>query len=252
MIATTDHGGDVRELRLDRPPVNALSPDLVVALREAVTRAPQEGARALVLSGSNGRFSGGLDVVHLLATDRAGIGQLWRDFYQLLLALAGSKIPIAAAITGHSPAGGAVLSLYCDYRIMADGEYRIGFNEVQVGIPMPLAILRCVERLVGARQAERLCVGGLLIPPEEARRIGLVDELTPLEQVVARAIEWATGIVSLPPNAMSITREAARAGLIRLMEEGVASENEILVENWFSGETQSTLRSVVDRLKKKE
>lgn len=251
MIVTTDHGGGIRELRLDRPPVNALNPDLVAALREAVHRAPREGARALVLSGSNGRFSGGLDVVHLLAIDRAGIRQLWHDFYDLLLALAGSKIPVAAAITGHSPAGGAVLSLYCDYRIMADGEYRIGFNEVQVGIPMPLAILRCVERLVGARQAERLCVGGLLISPEEARRIGLVDELMPLERVVERAIEWAKGIVALPPNAMARTRDATRAGFVRLMEEGLASESELLVDNWFSEETQSTLRKVVERLKKK-
>jgi 3,2-trans-enoyl-CoA isomerase len=102
MIATTDHDGGIRELRLDRPPVNALSPDLVVALREAVLRAPEEGARALVLSGSNGRFSGGLDVVNLLAMDRAGIGRLWRDFYQLLLALAGSKIPIVAAMETQS------------------------------------------------------------------------------------------------------------------------------------------------------
>jgi enoyl-CoA hydratase/carnithine racemase len=250
MIVTTDHGA-VRELRLDRPPANALVPELIAALHDALNRAPGEGVRALVLSGSPGRFSGGLDVPVLVDFDRPAVERLWQEFYRLLLALAASPIPIAAAITGHSPAGGAVLATYCDYRIMADGDFRIGYNEVQVGIPMPLAILRCVSRLVGPRQAERLCGAGLLISPEEARRIGLVDELVPLDRVVERAIEWANGMIALPPNAMSQTRKAARADLVRLMEEGLATEGELLVSNWFSGETQTTLRAIVERMKKK-
>lgn len=253
MIITTDHGGrgGVRELRLNRPPVNALSPDLIAALHEAVTRAPGEGAKALVISGSPGRFSGGLDIPVLLSLDRVAIERLWQDLYRLLLALAASPIPIAAAITGHSPAGGAVLAMYCDYRIMAEGEFRIGFNEVQVGIPMPPALLRCVSWLVGPRQAERLCAAGLLILPGEAQRIGLVDELAPPDRVVERAIEWANGMLALPPDAMTQTRQAARADLVRLMEEGLAKENQLLVDNWFSDETQTTLRVIVERMKKK-
>lgn len=250
MIVATDHGA-VRELRLDRPPVNALTPELVAALHEAVTRAPGEGARALVLSGSPGRFSGGLDVPVLVDFDRPAMEKLWQDFYRLLLALAASPIPIAAAITGHSPAGGAVLATYCDYRILAEGDFRIGYNEVAVGIPMPVAILRCVARMVGPRQAERLCGAGLLILPQEALRIGLVDELVPLERVVERAIEWANGMIALPPNAMSKTREAAREDLVRLMEEGLATEGERLVGNWFSEETQTSLRAIVERMRKK-
>lgn len=250
MLQTIDHG-PVRELRFNRPPANALSPELISALRWGVESAPREGARALVLSGSPGRFSGGLDVPLLIHLDRDAIAAAWRDFYAMMRALAASPIPIAAAITGHSPAGGAVLATYCDYRIMAEGDFRIGFNEVAVGIPMPLAILRCVSRLLGPRQAERLCGAGLLIPPEEARRIGLVDELVSPDRVVERAIEWANGIIALPPNAMSKTREAARADLVRLMEEGLATEGELLVNNWFSEETQATLRAIVERMKKK-
>lgn len=250
MIVTTGHGA-VRELRLDRPPVNALTPELVAALHEAVTRAPGEGARALVLSGSPGRFSGGLDVPVLVDFDRPAMERLWQDFYRLLLALAASPIPIAAAITGHSPAGGAVLATYCDYRILADGDFRIGYNEVAVGIPMPIAILKCVARLVGPRQAERLCGAGLLITPQEAHRIGLVDELVPPDRVVERAVEWANGMIALPPNAMSQTREAARADLVRFMEEGLATEGELLVSNWFSEETQTSLRAIVERMRKK-
>src|ERR1700681_1985230 len=178
MIHIIDHG-TVRELRLDRPPANALSPELIFALRTAVEEAPAAGARALVLSGAPGMFSGGLDVPLLIHLDRPAITAAWRDFYAMMRGLAASPIPIAAAITGHSPAGGAVISLYCDVRIMAEGAeggYRIGLNEVQVGIPMPPVIFQALRLQVGPRQAERLCVTAQLVPAAEARRIGLVDQ----------------------------------------------------------------------------
>ena len=112
MLLFLDHG-PVREIRLNRPPANAFSLELIVALREAVESAPHNGSRALLLSGTPGRFSGGLDVPLLLSYDRPTIGKLWHEFYALLKALASSPIPIAAAITGHAPAGGTVLPLFC-------------------------------------------------------------------------------------------------------------------------------------------
>jgi enoyl-CoA hydratase/carnithine racemase len=251
MITTINHG-PIRELRLANSPANALSPELIAALGEAVAKAPAEGARALVLSGAPGMFSAGLDVPRLLPFDRAAIRATWQSFYELLRGLAASPVPIAAAITGHSPAGGAVLATYCDHRIMAEGKFKIGYNEVQVGIPMPIAILRCVARLVGERQAERLCVGGLLIPATEALQMGLIDEIVPAEQVVERALEWCRGIIALPPRAMAKTRDAARAGLVRLMEEGLAGELDQLVDNWFDPEAQAALRALVERLTEKK
>jgi enoyl-CoA hydratase/carnithine racemase len=197
-------------------------------------------------------FCAGLDVPLLLPFGRSGIYSMWRHLYGMLRALAAAKIPVAAAITGHSPAGGAVLATYCDYRVMAEGNYKIGYNEVQVGIPMPIAILRCVARLVGDRQAERLCVGGLLLPAAEALRIGLIDEIVPAGQVVERAIEWCRAMTALPVTAMSRTREASRAGLVRLMDEGLAGELDQLVESWFHPEAQAVLHAVVERMAQKK
>ena len=250
MITVHDHG-PIRELRLSRPPANALSPELLATLHEAVEKAPGEGALALVLSGAPGMFCAGLDVPLLLTFDRAGIHAMWRALYGMLRGLAASKIPIAAAITGHSPAGGAVISTYCDHRVMAEGSYKIGYNEVRVGIPMPVAIMRCIARLVGHRQAERLCVGGLLLPVSEALSIRLIDETAPAEQAVERALEWCRGITALPARAMLRTREAARAELVRLMDEGLAGELDQLVESWFDDETQAHLHALVERLAQK-
>ncbi len=92
MIQTIDHGA-IRELRLSRPPVNALSPELIAALLQGVETAPQEGKRALVLSGSPGMFSAGLDVPLLLKLDRPAMDALWREFYALLGETTGPMMP---------------------------------------------------------------------------------------------------------------------------------------------------------------
>lgn len=251
MILTIDHGA-VRELQLNRPPVNALSPELISSLRQAVASAAPDGARALVLSGAAGRFSAGLDVPLLLTLDRPAIAGLWREFYELLRALALSPIPIAAAITGHATAGGTVLPIFCDFRVAAQGDWKLGLNEVQVGLMLPPVILSGLRRLVGAHQAERLAVGGLLISPEEAARIGLVDELDRLDHVVGRAIEWSRGLLALPVDAMAVTRRRARADLFELFAASFDPELDQVTANWWSPEAQTTLRVLVDRLARKK
>jgi len=250
MLLTFDHG-PVREVRLNRPPANALSYELIVALREAVEAAPQNGSRAIVLSGGPGRFSGGLDVPLLLAYDHGAIAALWREFYALLKALAGSPIPIAAAITGHAPAGGTVLPLFCDWRVMAEGDFKIGLNEVQVGLPLPPVILAALRRLVGPRQAERLAVGGLLISPSEALAVGLIDEKAPHDQVIDRALHWCQTLLALPAEAMTATRRGARADLVAYFEQNVEPELQGVTVSWWAPETQSALHALTAKLGKK-
>src|SRR5215831_13828622 len=190
MIDVTDHDS-IRELRLARPPANALDPALLAALRAALADAVRDGREAIVLSGAPGRFSGGLDVPALLRLDRAGIHATWETFFGLLRDIAACDIPTVAALTGHSPAGGTVLALFADYRVLADGPFLVGLNEVQVGLPVPEPLLRALAYVVGSRQAERLGAGGLLLGPAEALRSGLVDEVVSLAEVVPRSIAWA-------------------------------------------------------------
>ena len=262
MIEIVEHGA-VRELRLARPPANALSPDLIAAisaaLADAAVAAGGAGAPArqgaerlagLVLSGAPGMFSAGLDVPHLLTLDRDGIRALWSGFYALLRGIAASPLPVVAAITGHSPAGGAVLALYCDLRVMAEGDFRIGLNEVRVGLPMPPVILAAMRRLVGPRLAERMCVSGALVSPAEAARVGLVDEVVPSERVVERAVAMAAELAALPGAAMAATRRLARADLVAMFD-AAGAEMESVLDSWFSAEAQATMRALVERLARK-
>jgi Delta3-Delta2-enoyl-CoA isomerase len=247
MILAFEHGA-VRELRLNRPPVNALAPELISALLHSVQMAPRDGKRALVLSGSPGMFSAGLDVPLLLELDRPAIDAVWRDFYELMNALASSPIPIAAAITGHAPAGGTVLALFCDWRVAAEGSFKIGLSEVQVGLPLPPVIFRALRRLVGARRAERLAVAGLLLSPADAATMGLIDEVVPPEQVVERAVRWCQDLLALPSAAMSLTRNQARADVIGEFNRDIDGEVVEVCSWWWNQETQASLHSMVEQL----
>ena len=250
MIDVVDHGS-IRELRLARPPVNALDPTLIAAVRAALADAVGARREAIVLSGAPGRFSGGLDVPALLPLDRATMHEVWKSFFGLMRDIAAAPVPTVAALTGHSPAGGTVLAICTDYRVLAEGPYMVGLNEVQVGLPVPAVIVQALTYVVGARQAERLATGGLLLGPPEALRVGLVDEVVPLPEVVPRAIAWATELLARPRAAMSATRLLTRRPLVAAFDSlGDASLAPIL-DSWFAPESQATLRALAARLKKK-
>lgn len=240
------------EINLARPPVNALNVDLLRALRDAVDNAVASGARGIVLSGQPGMFSAGVDVPALLGRDREGVRDFWREFFQTASTLAMSPIPIVAAITGHSPAGGAVLSLFCDYRVMAEGPFKIGLNEVQVGLVVPESIQLALRRVVGSYRAERLMVAGAMVDSTQALAIGLVDELTNVEQVVTRSVVWMQAMLALPSNAMLKTRAIARADLTAIWARPEELPIDGFLDAYFHPETQAVLEKLVARLKKKD
>ena len=200
MIDVIEHES-VRELRLARPPVNALSPELLDELSRRLAEAPDDGVDGVVISGRDGLFTGGLDVPVLLELDRPAMAETLELFFGCMELLAASPVPVAAAVTGHSPAGGAVLSLFCDWRVMARGPFTIGLNEVRVGIPMPAVIAGALARLVGPRHAEQLCQSGRLLTPDEALAVGLVDRVVEPEQVVPETVGWCRELAALPGHA---------------------------------------------------
>lgn len=238
--------GRIRLIKLARPPVNALNAELVRKLIEAIGAAKDESA--IVVTGQPGMFSGGLDVPSMLAMDRDGIAALFVDLWRLQRAIAISPAPIVFSITGHCPAGGTVLAIHGDYRVMARGEFRIGLNEVQVGLFPGGVIHGAFKRLVGGHTAQ-LLTRGALIDPATALRVGLVDELCDADQVLARSLEVAREICALPREPMLRTRALVRRDLVDLFGNpghALVQEREfgaMGVDMWFVPATQERLKA---------
>lgn len=255
LVETQDHG-PIREIRLARPPVNALNTEVCRALIHALDSAVGEGVRGIVLAGNPKIFSAGMDVPYLmsLGENRHALMDAWQAFFGAARALADSRVPVVAALTGHAPAGGCVLALCCDYRVMARSvdpakPFAIGLNETQVGLVAPEGIQRLMRRLVGAHRAERLLVAGEMVPAERALELGLVDELAPQDEVTARAIAWLDALLRLPHHPMLQTRAIARQDVVEAMQpENIQLDR--FIDAWDAPDTQAALKALIEKLKK--
>ena len=247
MLDIISHG-DITELRMNRPPANALNHDLLEAILAGYAGALDAGARGLVLSGQPGMFCAGIDVPELLGQSRSSIYRFWSLLFQAGKSLAACPVPVVAALAGHSPAGGAVLAAHCDYRIAVDGPFKIGFNEVQVGLPLPGSIMDVFVDLVGSRLARQSGTQGQLMPMERARDIGLIDELVKPEELEVRTLAFLDGLLALPTIAMNTTRLRAKARLIDMLE--ASDDVDRTTAAWFSDETQAAMGQLVESLKK--
>jgi enoyl-CoA hydratase/carnithine racemase len=240
--------GLVQEVRLARPPVNAFDGGLVQQLTERLRTIPLEGKRAVVLSGPEGIFSGGFDIKSLRSLDREGVKRFVRAYLELQYTIAVSPIPIIAAITGHCAAGGTSLALFCDYRVMARGEFRVGMNEVQFGLCVGKIIHAALRRLVGSRHADQLLTSAAMVAAEQAQAMGLIDAAVELDRVVITAQDYAEKLTRLPPKAFKATRQIVRADLVKLFD-GMARQDatDEMVEAILTEESQAALKAFVSR-----
>nr|VFK37459.1 MAG: Enoyl-CoA hydratase/carnithine racemase [Candidatus Kentron sp. SD]VFK42212.1 MAG: Enoyl-CoA hydratase/carnithine racemase [Candidatus Kentron sp. SD] len=249
MLKKIDHG-PIREIQLDHPPVNALRAPLINALRHAVDDARNEGVEALILSGAPGYFSVGLDIAYQMKQDQQAANLVFHEIFAIMRSIGTSRLPVAAAMEGHAVGGGAMIAILCDYRVMAEGKYKVGLPEVHVGLPIPPVVYHLVSRLVGPRLAERLCVEGNLVEPDEAEHIGLVDKVVPTEQVRETALSWCQRMVALPTRAMRLTRAASRTEVAKLLATFDWEELDELAAGWSSQETQKALRAALENIGK--
>ncbi len=247
MLERIEHDGIV-ELRLSRPPVNALTPEMLNEFVRQIRDACESGASALVVSGRPGMFSAGLDVGHFLTLDERSAREGFAALFDAMRTVAQCEVPIVAAITGHSPAGGAILAVFCDHRIMADGAFKFGFNEVQVGLPVPEPVFHAVCRLTGVQVATELCCSGRLVESREAESLGLIDQVVDAGAVVEAGLDWCRHRLALPRNAFLTTRRLARREVAGLFHSTNDVSQQRFGEIWFSDETQRAMRDLMEGL----
>ena len=248
----TDINGDIGIISIDRAPVNAINPDIVLALKDALDSfKSNDDINGVILKGRDGIFSAGLDITHLFPKDREYIENFWKDFSALLLSMFSYKKPLYSSIGGHCPAGGTVMVIMTDYRIMAEGKFVIGLNEVDVGLTVPYGLSSVFQYVTGTRNAEDLLLKARLISPDEALRKGLVDELCGLESLLDVTLERIAVAANLFSPQQVETKRILREKTLGIFENNLTKDTDLILDSWFSESGQKRLESLHSKLQKK-
>lgn len=234
-----------------RPKANALDEAMVEELNAAVERAAtDESVRGVVLASSSEKFfSGGFDVKEVFEYDRERMTAFFGRFIDLYEGMLGLPKPVVAAVNGHAFAGGAVLALASDARVMARGNFGFALNEINLGIALPPGIIRMAVSAVGARRARPLVLEGKTIAPAEAFEAGLADELAGAESALERACVRARELCAKP----RLTYGAVKRGFNKIAGTvGAESDHQSLdafIDHWFSEESKQHRRALLESLR---
>jgi len=218
--------GGVGTIRLDRPPMNAISRAVGDELRRVAAEATaRDDVRAVIVYGGEKVFAAGADVKEMASLTYAEMAPIARSVSAGLGALAGIPKPTVAAITGYALGGGLEVVLTCDRRIAADNA-TLGVPEILLGIIPGGGGTQRLARLVGPARAKDMVFTGRFVRADEALAIGLVNRVVPRGDALAQALQLAHQLAALPQAAMRGDRMSAYTQFDLSFEEALANELE--------------------------
>lgn len=249
MIETTTHDG-VLTLRLDHGKASALDIEFMDAIARAFMEAGASDARAVILTGTGSIFSAGVDLFRLVDSGPEYIERFVPALSRLILDLFTMPKPLVVAVNGHAAAGGCIFTLCGDYRLMAAGTGRIGIPELLVGVPFPATVLEVVRFAVPPQHVQALVYTGRTYLPEEALRMGLIDEVT--DALDTRAAEVARQLAALPFEAFSLAKRQLRDKTVRHAKRYAAELDDEMKRIWADPVTHQRIREYLARTVRKK
>jgi enoyl-CoA hydratase/carnithine racemase len=234
----------VAVVRLDRPPLNALSRAVLAELGDAARSVGGEpGLKAVVVTGGPGALAAGADIEELDTTDPALIAASLRDAFD---AVATIPRPVIAAIAGFALGGGLELALACDLRVAATTA-RLGQPELLLGIIPGAGGTQRLPRLVGPARAKELVWSGRHLRADEALAIGLVDRVVPDEDLEREALAWAGSFARGAVLAMGLAKTAIDRGLDGPLSHGLDVERDAFTAVFRTEDAAAGIRSFLER-----
>jgi enoyl-CoA hydratase len=202
--------GVVGRIVMDDGKVNSIERVFVTEFEQALDRAEEKLARALVIEGRPGLFGAGLDLKLLPVLHPTQRRAFIRDFGRMVLRLYQFPRPVIASIEGHAVAGAALLALSCDVRLAVRGDYKIGLQGVAVGLPLPAFALEVARMQLPVHVHTRCIAFGESFGPERALELCIVDRLVAGGELRLEAMNEANRLAALPEPAFGLTKRALR------------------------------------------
>ncbi len=228
-------------LRLAHGKANAMDVELCQAISSALREASQ--ARAVIVTGTKSIFSAGVDLIRLTNEDAAYIDRFFPALVEALTAMLAFPRPMVAAINGHAIAGGCLMAATADYRLMSGGT--IGVPELSVGVPFPAIAIEVLRFATGER-AHRLATSGEVLPAQDAKARGLVDEIVEPDQLMTRANAMAERLASIPADAFRLTKAHLREPFLRAAKMRDDLDREA-AKVWADPRTHAHVKSYLER-----
>jgi enoyl-CoA hydratase len=223
MSVTYEQRDGVAVVTFDDGKANVYSHEALGALGDALDRASADpDAHAVMLVGRPGRFSAGFDLATMTASAESmrGLVAAGGRFVARLLA---EPLPVVAVCTGHALAAGALVLLAADYRIGVAGEFKIGLNEVAIGMALPVWAVELARYRMPPSEVDRIVLGEIG-DPDAACASGFLDRVVAPEDLLAEATSTAVRLAGLRTGAVAGTKSRLRAGVARRMLEGMEED----------------------------
>ena len=212
----------VAVITMDDGKANALSQEMIDALHGCLNRAEHE-ARAVLLMGREKRLSGGFDL-RVMTSGPAAARTLVTAGAELMLRLYTFPRPVVVACTGHALAAGAILLLVADARIGAEGEFKIGLNEVAIQLTLPVFAMELARDRLSKRHFSAAVTQARIFDPIMAKDAGYLDATVKPEVLFDTALDHARRLAALPDPAFRATKQRERAATVKFIRETLAAD----------------------------
>ena len=251
-MITVERGGGIAVLRMNDGKANAMNPAFLDSLDRALDECGSPEPAAILLTGFGGFFSAGLDLPLLVGFDRPAMEAFLRHFHESLVRLFAWPRPVVAAVNGHAIAGGCILAMQADARVMARGNFKIGVNELSLGLALPSIVVETFRIRLGEAKLGAVALGSLLHSPEEALEAGLVDALASPEELEARAREKLAPWAAAPPEAFALVKGMLRRRAVAAMETHLEEDSRRWLDVWFLPAARRRLEETVAKLQSRK
>lgn len=239
-------------IRLSGPRGNAMSAELVTDASSALrTVGGETQVKVVLLASAHPKlFCPGLDLVSLSEMSRTEMGAFMLNFAALLTDLFALKKPLVAAVNGPAVAGGCLLALTADWRVVKRGA-PMGLNEVKVGVPLPWSAVMLLKSAVPASVFTSVALLGRNFEGDAAVRTGFASEVAEAEAFDEVVRERLAEFADKDPFAFGVTKGYLRKAAVASMRDRETALLDEFLDGWFSEATQARIRSAVDSLQKK-
>jgi len=237
---------------LNRPPVNSLNLEMLREIANTLDALESNKSKGMILTSSSQTvFSAGLDITEMYKPDPVRSKAFWIALQDVWLKLYGSSFPTAAAINGHSPAGGCLLAICCEYRVMVQG-YTIGLNETRLGISAPTFFQSAYRNVLPPREAEKALTLGTMFSTEEALKVGLIDEIAiDRADSIEKCENFLIQFKKVSSMARAYTKQSLRKKDLEELENNREQDLQIFLFAINQPVVQKGLEAYIQSLKKK-